>query len=54
MSVLLQFLSRVSIGVFLIGVLGSAVVVIVSFFEDIALLFEKDDDPAVDAASTRA
>jgi len=54
MSALLQFLSRVSIGVFLAGVLGSAVVVVVSFFEDIALLFENDDEADVDAASTRA
>jgi hypothetical protein len=54
MSALLQFLSRVSIGVFLTGVLGSAIVVVVSFFEDIELLFEKDDEPAVDAATTRA
>ena len=54
MNVLLQFLSRVSIGVFLAGVLGSLVVVAVSFFEDLALLFEEDDDLNVDAAKTRA
>jgi hypothetical protein len=52
MGALLQFLSRVSIGVFLAGVLGSVVVVVVSFFEDIALLFQKDDEVDVDAATT--
>lgn len=54
MSVLLQFLSRVSIGIFLVGVLGSLVVVAISFFEDVALLFEDDDDVDVDATPTRA
>ena len=54
MSALLQFLSRASIGIFLVGVLGSLVVVVISFFEDIALLFENDDELDVDAATTRA
>jgi len=54
MSALLQLLSRISVGVFLSGVLGSLVVVVASFFEDIALLFDKDEDVDVDAASTRA
>lgn len=54
MSVLLQFLSRVSIGVFLVGVVGSLVVVVISFFEDVALLFEDDEVVDVDATATRA
>jgi len=54
MSALLQFLSRASIGVFLVGVLGSLVVVVISFYEDVVLLFENDDEPDVDAATTRA
>jgi len=54
MSALLQFLSRASIGVFLLGVLGSLVVVVISFYEDVALLFENDDELDVDAATTRA
>jgi hypothetical protein len=54
MSALLQFLSRASIGVFLVGVLGSLVVVVISFYEDVALLFENDDELDVDAATTRA
>jgi len=39
---------------FLAGVLGSLVVVVISFFEDIVLLFDEDDDLNVDAATTRA
>jgi hypothetical protein len=39
---------------FLAGVLGSLVVVVISFFEDITLLFEGEDDLNVDAATTRA
>ena len=54
MSALLQFLSRAWIGVFLVGVLGSLVVVVISFYEDVALLFENDDELDVDAATTRA
>jgi len=54
MDPLLQFVSRASIGVFLAGVLGSLVVVVISFVEDLALLFEEDDNLDVDAATTRA
>jgi hypothetical protein len=54
MDSLLQFVARISVFVFLVGVAGSMVVVIVSFFEDLELLVESDDEPAVDAAGTRA
>jgi hypothetical protein len=54
MSALLQLFARVCIGIFLVGVLGSLVVVVISFFEDVALLFDEDDDLSVDAAATRA
>ena len=54
MDSLLQFVARISVLVFLIGVVGSMVVVIASFFEDLELLVESDDEPGVDAAETRA
>ena len=53
MDVLLQFLAKVFIIVFLIGVAGSMVVVVVSFVEDLDLLIESDDEN-VDGAITRA
>jgi hypothetical protein len=54
MDSLLQFVARISVFVFLIGVVGSLVVVIVSFVEDLELLVESDDELRVDAAGTRA
>jgi len=53
MDVLLQILAKVFIIVFLIGVAGSMVVVVVSFVEDLDLLIESDDEN-VDGAITRA
>ncbi|HEX4664083.1 MAG TPA: hypothetical protein VH196_06800 [Terriglobales bacterium] len=54
MSVLLQFFAKVFVGVFLSGVIGSMVVVLISFVEDLELLVESDDEAAVDRAVPRA
>jgi hypothetical protein len=54
MDSLLQFVARISVFGFFAGVIGSMVVVIVSFVEDLELLVESDDEPRVDAAGTRA
>ena len=53
MDLVLQFLAKLFIVIFLIGVAGSLVVVAVSFVEDFELLVESDDEN-VDAAITRA
>ena len=54
MSILLQFLARMFVVVFLTGVIGSMVVVLISFVEDLELLVERDNEAAVDRAVPRA
>ena len=54
MDQVLQIVARVFVFLFLTGVIGSMVVVMISFVEDLELLVESDDEPSVDAAGTRA
>jgi|GraSoiStandDraft_51_1057287.scaffolds.fasta_scaffold538497_2 hypothetical protein len=54
MSMLFQFLAKIFVVVFLAGVIGSMVVVLISFVEDLELLVESDDEAAVDRAVPRA
>ena len=54
MTVLLQFLAKMFVVVFLAGVIGSMVVVLISFVEDLELLVESDDEAGVDRAVPRA
>ena len=54
MESLLQFLARIFVFVFFAGVIGSMVVVVISFVEDLELLVESDDELGVDAAGRRA
>lgn len=54
MDQVLQIVARVFVFLFLAGVIGSMVVVMISFVEDLELLVESDDEPSVDAAGTRA
>jgi len=53
MDSVLQFLAKLFVVIFLIGVAGSMVVVVVSFVEDLDLLIDSDDEN-VDAVITRA
>ena len=54
MDVVLQFVAKIAVMIFLIGVVGSMVVVLISFVEDLDLLIETDDETRVDAAAPRA
>ena len=54
MDSLLQAVAKIFVFIFLTGVIGSMVVVVISFVEDLELLVESDDEPGVDAAGTRA
>ena len=51
---MLELFARVFVLMFFAGIVGSLVVVMISFVEDLELLVEDDDLPAVDAARTRA
>ncbi|MBV9180156.1 MAG: hypothetical protein JO356_02500 [Acidobacteria bacterium] len=54
MDALLQFVAKIMVVIFLVGVIGSMVVVLISFVEDLELLIETDDETRVDAARPRA
>ena len=55
MDAILQFLSKICVVIFFVGVVGSLVVVVISFVEDLELLVESDDEPGdVDAPKVRA
>ena len=54
MDTLLQLFAKICVVLFLAGVIGSLVVVVISFVEDLELLVDIDDDPSVDAARPRA
>lgn len=45
-TLLLYWLTKLLIGLFLLGLLGSAVVVVITFFEDGKLLLERDESPS--------
>jgi len=46
MEILLRALSTVLVGIFFLGMFGSALVIVLITFEDIKVLLEKDDIPA--------
>lgn len=46
MDVLLQFAAKIMVVIFFVGVVGSMVVVVISFVEDLELLVETDDEAA--------
>jgi hypothetical protein len=52
MNALLQLVARIFVAVFLAGVVGSIVVVWISFLEDLDLLVETDSD--VDGTKAQA
>jgi hypothetical protein len=54
MDQVLQTIAGVFVVLFFVGVIGSMVVVMISFVEDLELLVESDDEPGVDAAGTPA
>ncbi|MBV9072708.1 MAG: hypothetical protein JOZ10_03670 [Acidobacteria bacterium] len=54
MDSLLQTLARILVVLFFIGVIGSMVVVVISFVVDLELLLQADDEPAVDGTGTWA
>ena len=54
MDGLLQLIAKISVGIFFVGVIGSMVVVVISFVEDFELLIESDEPSSVDATVTRA
>ena len=54
MDGLLQLLTKTFVALFFVGVIGSMVVVIISFVEDLELLVETDEPSSVDATVTRA
>ena len=42
----MKLLAEVLVALFFAGLVGSAIVVVVTFIEDIKLFFEKDEKPA--------
>ena len=54
MNALLQLVARMFVAVFFIGVVGSMVVVLISFFDDLELLVETDNDGDVDGTKAQA
>ncbi|HWC18452.1 MAG TPA: hypothetical protein VG498_15630 [Terriglobales bacterium] len=54
MNAILQLVARIFVALFFIGVVGSMVVVLISFFEDLELLVETDHDGDVDGTRARA
>jgi len=53
-SFLLYWLSKLLVGLFLIGLVGSAIVVIITFFEDGKLLLEGDESPSKQTAAEKS
>jgi hypothetical protein len=49
MDVMLQLFAKILVVLFFVGVVGSLIVVVLSFIEDVDLLFESDDPPGADA-----
>lgn len=54
MDQVLQTVAGIFVVLFFVGVIGSMVVVVISFVEDLELLVESDEEPGVDAVGTRA
>ena len=54
MDGLLQFAAKLFVVVFFVGVVGSMVVVLISFVEDLELLVDTNEPSSVDATVTRA
>ncbi len=54
MDLLLQGVAKIFVVLFLAGVVGSMIVVLISFVEDLELLVEADDANDVDAPKARA
>ena len=54
MNTLLQFVTRLFVILFLVGIVGSLVVVLISFVEDLELLVETDDAAEIDGAKSQA
>jgi len=51
---ILQHIAQIFVWLFFIGVIGSMIVVVLSFVEDLELLLESDEEPGVDAARPQA
>ncbi len=54
MNALLQLVARLFVILFFVGIVGSLVVVLISFVEDLELLVETDDAAEIDGAKSRA
>ena len=54
MNELLQIASRVFVILFFVGIVGSLVVVLISFVEDLDLLVETDDAAEIDRTKSQA
>jgi len=54
MNALLQLVARIFVALFFAGAVGSMVVVLISFFEDLDLLVESDSDGDVDGTKAQA
>jgi hypothetical protein len=54
MNALLQFVARLFVILFFVGIVGSLVVVLISFIEDLELLVETDDAAEIDDAKSQA
>ncbi len=46
---MLQLLAKILVVLFFTGVIGSMIVVVLSFIEDVDLLFESDEPPSAEA-----
>jgi len=54
MDALVQLGAKIFVILFFVGVIGSMIVVVISFVEDLELLVETDEPSSVDASVTRA
>jgi hypothetical protein len=54
MDALVQLGAKMFVILFFVGVIGSMIVVVISFVEDFELLVETDEPSSVDATLTRA
>lgn len=54
MNALLQTASGIFVVLFLVGIVGSMVVVLISFVEDLELLVEPDDATEIDRTKSQA
>ena len=54
MNALLHIVARIFVVLFLVGIVGSLVVVLISFVEDLELLVETDDAAEIDRTKSQA